>query len=437
MFSYGSQVNPALLRQDFSSILQGAQAQAQGTQQAAAIRAQAMAGIGSQISEGFKTYVQNREKNSILEGKNSALMRSMEKDPILNADPEFQKLKEKQMKNGGLSVADNSKMNALLVTRSEQARLSEEQKARDLTMEVNRFQLDKARADNQRAENDRRAYGNVFKRAGELNRMPTQDELFKLGLYEGMSPEAMASVTNMSQNSAEFGMKMNQYGEQIAKLRAENAQVAARNNRINGYLTTMPNGFRVVKDGQNDVFQSVNWETGELTNKLLEKGSTPSAIQVLEKRQTETSKIFKAYTELLSRADKDGPENIKARNELVTQFNILNPKDDVQMNQTRENLDSIWGLQSPIATTNPPPPGKGGGGTPAPGKSNITGVSPAAPGAQPTPAPAAASQSLLSTSGGQAAAFGSDLMPNLTRATPFAFSGGQAASTPAFARAGN
>ena len=446
MLTYGSQVNPALLRQDFSAIMQGAQARAQGIAQGAQIRGQAMANLGAQVgstmSDLGKAYIKSREDNSILEAKNSAIL---SQNPELAKLPEVQEFNERKAKSGGLPLNDNIKLNALLTTSTEQARLAEEKKARDLTMEVNRFQLDKARADNQRAENDRRAYGNVFKRAGELGRMPTQDELFKLGLYEGMSPEAMASVTGMSQNSAEFGMKMNQFAEQIAKLRAENAQVAARNNRINGYLTSMPNGFRVVKDGQNDVFQSVNWETGEVTNKLLEKGSTPSAIQVLEKRQTETSKIFKAYTELLSRADRDGPENIKARNELVTQFNILNPKDDVQMNQTRENLDSMWGLQSPVDTTNPPPPGKDGASTPPPpSKSNIKGVSPAAPGTQPTPEPAAATQSSLNISGNQAAAFGTALMPNLNRAAPFAsmgfnliddarrrFGGGQAAPAPA------
>jgi hypothetical protein len=386
MFTFGSQVNPSLLRQDFSPILQAAQAQAQGTQQAAQIRAQSMAGIGSQISEGFKTYVQNREKNSILEGKNSAMLRVAEKDPVLNADPEFQKLRDKQTKNGGLSFADNSKMNALLVTYSEQNRLGEEAKARKLAMDNNQFQLEKARADNLRAENDRKAFSRVFSSAGELGRMPNQDEAIRLGLYHNMSPEAIASMLNMSQNSIEFGMKVGQYDEQIKKLKAENAETAARTTRINEALKRMPNGFLEVTDGKNRVFQTVNFNTGEITSKLLEAGSAPSAIQVLEKRQKDTSQIFNKYTELLNRADRNSPENIKARNELVTQFNIINPKDDVQMNQTRENLDSLWGLKSPVAIA---APGKGGAPAPAT-KSNITGVSVSAPGTQPTPAAAPA-----------------------------------------------
>ena len=168
MFSYGSQVNPALLRQDFSSILQGAQAQAQGITQAAQTRAQSMANIGSQVSEGFKTYVQNREKNSILEGKNSALLRSMEKDPALSADPEFQKLREKQIKNGGLSFADNAKMNAMLVTYDEQNRLRQENEMKRIyaasaqaATDRQKFDLDQERARNQSLVSYQRLVSNL------------------------------------------------------------------------------------------------------------------------------------------------------------------------------------------------------------------------------------------------------------------------------------
>lgn len=62
MFTYGTQVNPSLLRQDFSPILQAAQAQAQATQQAAAIRAQSMANIGSTIGGLIQTYTQKQEE---------------------------------------------------------------------------------------------------------------------------------------------------------------------------------------------------------------------------------------------------------------------------------------------------------------------------------------------------------------------------------------
>jgi hypothetical protein len=68
MFTYGTQVNPSLLRQDFSPILQAAQAQAQATQQAAAIRAQSIANIGSTIGGAIQTYVQKKEEKEKRKG---------------------------------------------------------------------------------------------------------------------------------------------------------------------------------------------------------------------------------------------------------------------------------------------------------------------------------------------------------------------------------
>jgi hypothetical protein len=50
------------LRQDFSPILQAAQAQAQATQQAAAIRAQSLSQLGQTVAQGIQTYAQNQEK---------------------------------------------------------------------------------------------------------------------------------------------------------------------------------------------------------------------------------------------------------------------------------------------------------------------------------------------------------------------------------------
>jgi len=62
MFTYGSQINPSLGRQDFSAILQGAQGAARGVEQAAAIRAQSLAQLGQTVAQGFQTYAQNQEK---------------------------------------------------------------------------------------------------------------------------------------------------------------------------------------------------------------------------------------------------------------------------------------------------------------------------------------------------------------------------------------
>ena len=83
MFTYGSQVNPSLLRQDFSPILQAAQAQAQSTQQAAAIRAQSMANIGSTIGGAIQTYVQKKEEKEKRKGSIDFISRVFQSQPNL------------------------------------------------------------------------------------------------------------------------------------------------------------------------------------------------------------------------------------------------------------------------------------------------------------------------------------------------------------------
>ena len=65
MFTYGTQVNPSLLRQDFSPILQAAQAQAQATQQAAQMRAQSMANFGQVVSKGIQDFLKKKEEKDL------------------------------------------------------------------------------------------------------------------------------------------------------------------------------------------------------------------------------------------------------------------------------------------------------------------------------------------------------------------------------------
>lgn len=65
MLTYGTQVNPSLLRQDFSPILQAAQAQAQATQQAAQMRAQSMANFGQVVSKGIQDFLKKKEEKDL------------------------------------------------------------------------------------------------------------------------------------------------------------------------------------------------------------------------------------------------------------------------------------------------------------------------------------------------------------------------------------
>jgi len=61
MFTFGSQINPALGRQDFSAILQGGQARAQGIAQAGAIQGQMLAQLGQTVAQGIQAYAQRQE----------------------------------------------------------------------------------------------------------------------------------------------------------------------------------------------------------------------------------------------------------------------------------------------------------------------------------------------------------------------------------------
>jgi len=62
MFTFGSQINPSLGRSDFSAILQGGQARAQGIARAGEIQGQMYAQLGSTVAKGIDTYVQKQEQ---------------------------------------------------------------------------------------------------------------------------------------------------------------------------------------------------------------------------------------------------------------------------------------------------------------------------------------------------------------------------------------
>lgn len=62
MFTFGSQINPSLGRSDFSAILQGGQARAQGIARAGEIQGQSLAQLGQTVAQGIQTYAQNQEK---------------------------------------------------------------------------------------------------------------------------------------------------------------------------------------------------------------------------------------------------------------------------------------------------------------------------------------------------------------------------------------
>jgi predicted RNA-binding protein YlxR (DUF448 family) len=87
MFTFGSQINPALGRQDFSAILQGGQARAQGIAQAGVIRGQAMAQMADTLSkagvQAIGAYVQNKEKKEQEASATNAVANIFKSNPFL------------------------------------------------------------------------------------------------------------------------------------------------------------------------------------------------------------------------------------------------------------------------------------------------------------------------------------------------------------------
>lgn len=444
MLTYGSQVNPSLGRQDFSSILQGAQARAQGTVQAAQTRAQSMANIGSQISEGFKTYVKNREQNSVLDGRIGRILSSR---PELANDPELKPLFEERAKKGGLPLDKSQKLYSALETTLELDKAKQEQDARAIQMRVNNLQLNQMQQGFDEANRDREAFGKVYKAMVDAKKVLTPEETMSMAVFYGASPSGVAKLLGQSENSAEFRAKMDLVKAQTSQIAANNTQVLARTTRLDENQRLAPNGYRFFDAGDGArVLQVLDYETGGWKTEPLKAPATPASLALLEDKMKKTDTIFKEYTAILNSPERDTPEAVKRRNQLTEQYNVVNPKSDMQYNQTRENLDNLWGLNTPMTGVGA---ADAEGGKPAapgvPTKSNIRGVSPAAPGAQPTTEPAtAAAPSSLNVSGGQAAAIGAALMPNLNRAAPFASMGfnlvedarrrlgaGQAATTPA------
>lgn len=151
MFTYGSQVNPSLGRQDFSSILQGAQARAQGQIQAAQAQAQMYANIGSTIGNAIQTFAQKQEEKRQTEAGSKFISDWFKSDP--NRIPGFQlpvddkgepdkKAIGEIIKNlGGVPNAVKSFMAMSEFEESAKARRQQEQAARFAGMFDNQGQM--------------------------------------------------------------------------------------------------------------------------------------------------------------------------------------------------------------------------------------------------------------------------------------------------------
>lgn len=397
MAAIGSGINPALGRVDYSPFLQGAQMAAQG-------RIQGSNALAEGVSQGFQDYLKKREQNAILEGKNNALLRDIAQDPQLSANPEIQKYTAKMAKGGGLTLNDNIKLNAELTTTVEAARNRQEQQARAVQMEVNNLQLKQMQQGFDEANRDREAFGKVYKAMVDAKKFLTPEETMSMAVFYGATPSGVAKLLGQSENSAEFQAKMALVKAQTSQIAANNTQVLARTERLNANQQLAPNGYRFFDAGDGArVLQVLDYETGGWKTEPLKAPATPASLVVLEEKMKKTDAIFKEYTAILNSPERDTPEAVKRRNQLTEQYNVVNPKSDMQYNQTRENLDNLWGLSTPMTGVGAAAGGKPSAPTKTPSTpSNIRGVSAAAPGAQPTPAaaPAAAVPTAAAAQGG-------------------------------------
>jgi hypothetical protein len=117
MLTYGSQVNPSLGRVDYSPLLQGAMARAQGTQQAGQAYGQAFANIGKGIASGIDEYQKRKIANEILESENRSMLRIYKNAPELKEfGPENIDKYLSKTDSGPLSEAENRKIHSELST---------------------------------------------------------------------------------------------------------------------------------------------------------------------------------------------------------------------------------------------------------------------------------------------------------------------------------
>jgi len=391
MLNYGSQINAALGRQDFSAILQGAQNQAKAMGQAAAIRAQGISQLGSSAVQAFNTYAENKEKNAVLEGKNTQLFNAIASDPttngVINRSPTIQKLIAQRDQKGGLDLNNNTKLFAELSTAYDLAEKSREAQRQQANAEYVRAQT-KALVD--KAAEDKRvrdAMSATMAEIGKLGPGATPQQIINIGVANNMPLDNLRSLVGMNMDVAQLGSALKIADENLKRVQNENLE-AERKRKAFADTVKAFNGqtYRIIdaQDGTK-VFERLNLIDGKMEAEVLKQGSPAAAIQQMIFRQDETAKIYAEYVGLINRGDMDSPENISMRDKLAERYNIIN-KDPAGLGVERGELDRKWagGVINPDAA----PKGTGGSS----GKSSgIKNVSPAPAGAKPTAAAAPAS----------------------------------------------
>lgn len=405
MFTFGSQINPALGRQDFSAILQGAQNQAKAMGQAAAIRAQGISQLGSSAVQAFNTYAENKEKNAVLEGKNTQLFNAIASDPttngVINRSPTIQKLIAQRDQKGGLDLNNNTKLFAELSTAYDLAEKSREAQRQQANAEYVRAQtkalMDKAAED----KRVRDAMSATMAEIGKLGPDATPQQIINIGVANNMPLDNLRSLVGMNIDVAQFGNALKLADENLKRVIAENAEADRRKKAFDA--TKAEFGGKTYReftaDNGTTVFQTFDPISGSIKTEIINKGATPASIALMREKSEEVSKIYDQYR-LLLQGNREDPENIAMRDKLAERLGVINPPLD-KITSDRNDLDKKWGggIINPVV-----PQGQkdaaAGKGTGKPNIKNAAVVPPTQQPAATAPAAAPANLSLAGASTG-------------------------------------
>lgn len=276
MFTFGSQVNPSLLRQDFSPILQAAQSQAQATQQAAAIRAQSLAQLGSTIGKGIENYAETKQKNAVLEGKNAQLFNAIASDPatnaVINRSPTIQKLIAQRDQKGGLDLTNNTKLFAELSTAYEMVKESRDNQMKQLYAKQAEASVNKMAYDLEKEKAQNAAWTKFATGISSLPANATIEDRIKLAVGSGMDADQVSKATGQAMSMEQLNIQREQLAVQKAQASLELAKSArdtqfiddVRGGKIKGYvinkdestgnevITNLTNGSSVVIPKENE-----------------------------------------------------------------------------------------------------------------------------------------------------------------------------------------
>lgn len=278
MAAFGTQINPALGRVDYTPFLQGAQMAAAGRQRGTEVLQQG-------ISQGFEDYLKKREQNAVLEGRNASLVQAFTQDPTLKQFAPNQKaldsLMAKMAKGGGLTLNDNMKLNAELQTTVDLA-----EKAREAQMKQAYAKQAEASANRTAFElEDLKAQNSAWtKYATGLAGLPanaTIEDRIKLAVGSGMNADQVSKATGQAMSMEQLNIQREQLAVQKAQASLELAKSARDTEFIDDVRSGKIKGYVINKDEStgNEVITNLTNGSSVVIPKENEK-SSPGALAV-------------------------------------------------------------------------------------------------------------------------------------------------------------